>query len=198
MDQQQQIVELFAEHIELASMSAAPLAEDLQIAAQLVVQCFLAERKILCCGNGTGATMATLLCDYLVNGLETERPAFPSVNLGAGGTLAASISKASNYPDIYARQIQAIGQQGDVLIVIVEQEACEPLVRAARAARDRDMTLLVLGSDNQGDITSLLTRDDLEIRLPTAGLARTLEIQVMVVHGLCMLIDGILFGIEDY
>ncbi len=194
MDRYDSIARGFQEIIELISVSVDPLAPALEKAADVCTQALLSERKILCAGNGNGATVAQLFCTSLVHRLEQERPALAATCLSADGNTLAAIETASGALDVYARQVRALGQAGDVLLAVATSEGNNSLIQALRAARDRDMTAIVLSGGDRSDLASLLHPEDIEIHVPSSSAPRILEVQTMLVHCLCTLIDQALFG----
>lgn len=179
--------------LELASVSVDSLVEPLERAVSIATPALLNENKILCCGNGPGAAVAQLFSLGLVHRHEQERPALPAVNLcGDGVTLSALGTGSSN--DIYARQVRAIGQAGDVLLAVAANEGNGSIIQAIRAAHDREMLVILLSGGDCVDVSSLTLPEDVEIYVDSRSGPRIVEMQTMIVHCLCKLIDEALFG----
>jgi D-sedoheptulose 7-phosphate isomerase len=113
-----------------------------------------------------------------------------SVNMSA-------IAFSTNSNDAYARPVRALGQPGDILIGVAAGEGNSSIIQALRAAHDRDMTTIILSGGACGDISSLLFPEDVELHVPGSSPPRIIELQTMVVHSLCTLIDQSLFGTYD-
>jgi D-sedoheptulose 7-phosphate isomerase len=184
----------FQEVIELISVSVDQLVEPLEIAAGICNQALLGERKILCCGNGRGAAVAQQFSISLVHRFEQERPALPATCLSSDGAMLSALATAVGSAEIYARQVRALGQAGDVLLGVAAGEGNSSIIQAIRAAHDRDMTVIVLGGGDCADVSSLLLPEDIEVHVPSGNPARIIEMQTMIVHCLCKLIDQSLFG----
>ena len=197
MDSYEVIAGGFQQVIELISVSVDQLAEPVQGAADLSTGALLAENKILCCGNGPGAAVAQLFSIGMVHRFEQDRPALPALCLSGDGAALSAIATATTSQDIYSRQVRALGQAGDILLGIAAGEGNASIIQAIRAAHDREMTVIVLSGGDCADISSLLLPEDIEIHVPSTSAPRIIEIQAMIVHCLCKLIDQSLFGGYD-
>jgi D-sedoheptulose 7-phosphate isomerase len=96
--------------------------------------------------------------------------------------------------DAQAKQIHALGQPGDILLLVTPHGRSSNLVQAIQAAHDRDMTVIVLNGADGGDITALLSPEEIEICVPSDDSALVHHAQLLVLHALCDLIDYQLFG----
>jgi len=193
MDNYDAIAGDFQEIMELVSVSVDPLAEPVHRAAALGSEALLGESKILSCGNGAGAAVAQLFSIGLVHRFENDRPALPALCLSGDGATLSAIATAATQ-DIYSRQIRALGQPGDVLLGVAAAEGNASIIQAIRAAHDRGMSVIVLSGGDSADISSLLLPEDVEIRVASSRAPRIIEMQTMIVHCLCKLIDQSLFG----
>ncbi|MFC4363604.1 SIS domain-containing protein [Simiduia curdlanivorans] len=191
---EQRVIQLFHESIE-ATMNAgeqfAPLIAD---ASQLIVNALLQERKLLVCGNGIGTSNAQLLTASLVNRFEQERPSLPAISIGVDATVNSAIANEHNYNEIYAKQIRALGNAGDILVVFASSGNSSILVQAISAARDKNMQIIVLSGQNSADIAAVLDAHDIELRVPSESIARVHEVHLLSIFCLCDLIDRQLFG----
>jgi phosphoheptose isomerase len=185
----------FQSTLELASNSVDTLAEPLERAVDIASNALLGEKKILCCGNGAGAAVSQLFSIGLVHRYEQERPALPAVNLSGDGTTLSAIATASS-TDIFSRQVRAIGQAGDALLAVAANEGNANIIRAIGAAHDREMLVVLLSGGDCKDVSSLMLPEDVEIYVQSSSGPRIIEMQTMIVHCLCKLIDQSLFG--DY
>ena len=196
MDRYSDIANGFQDVIELISISVDTLAGPLQQAADLCTGALLNEGKLLCCGNGSGAVVSQLLVTALIHRFEQDRPALPAICLSGDGASMSAIATAQGSHEIYARQVRALGQADDILLGVAAGEGNSSLIQAVSAAHDRDMAVVVL-TGGGSDITSLLRPEDIEIHVRSASAPRIIELQIMIAHCLCKLIDQALFGNYD-
>ncbi len=197
MDSYEAIAGGFQQVIELISVSVDQFAEPALRAGTVASEALLGEHKILCCGNGPGAVVAQLFSIGLVHRFEQDRPALPAVCLSGDGATLSAIATSSATNEIYSRQVRALGQPGDILLGVAAADGNASIIQAIRAAHDRDMTAIVLSGGDCADISSLLLPEDIEIHVPSGSSPRIIEMQTMIVHCLCKLIDQSLFGSYD-
>ena len=97
----------------------------------------------------------------------------------------------------YARQVQALGAPGDVLLVAAAEGATAPLLAAIHAAHARDMTVIALCGPDPAGWGEVLTETDVCIAVPHERVARVSEVHLLVVHCLCDAVDLQLLGEEE-
>lgn len=167
----------------------AALEAEVSRAAQLILDALLAGRKVLTCGNGGSATDAAHLATELVCRYREDRDAYPALCLsGAAGDLTA-IGNDYGFDEVFARQVRAFGQPGDVLVALSTSGRSENVTRALRAATERGVaTVSLLGRDG-GDCRGLAT---VELLVPGELTARIQEGHKLLIHTLCEMIDQVL------
>ncbi|MCD8548630.1 MAG: SIS domain-containing protein [Aeromonadaceae bacterium] len=187
------IKENFTESIQTKIAAAEALQESIQTAAQMLTICLLNGNKILTCGNGSGAALAQLFASQMLNRFETERPSLPAFCLNGDTVTLSAVAHDYGFEDAYAKQIRALGQRGDILLVIDGAGHCRSLIKAAEAALSRDMTIIALTGGDGGEMAGLLGPSDVEVRVPSARPPRILEVHLLTLHSLSDLIDRTLF-----
>ncbi|ROR94795.1 phosphoheptose isomerase [Sinobacterium caligoides] len=191
------IAEQFAENIETISMSMDPLADAIADAGELIVHSLLHDRKILACGNGAGAALAQLFTSSLLNRFAHERPSLPALNLNADGAVLSGIADDNSYNEVFSKQIKALAHCGDILLIFATNSNAGSLVQAVRAAHDRELCVIFISGADEGDAITLLDQDDIELCIPSDNLPRIIEGELLILHCICELIDGFLFGCEE-
>ncbi|MBU3070985.1 SIS domain-containing protein [Aestuariicella sp. G3-2] len=194
---EQRIITLFHESIEAKMQAGEYLAPLLCEASDILVHCLLNEGKILTAGNGISAANAQVLSSCLSNHFERERPSLPAMTLGTDFTTQTSIAHDYSYNDIFAKQVRALGQPGDCLVLITTSGNPNNLVQAVAAAHERDMNVIAFSGRDGGNIASVLDANDLELRVPVNSHTRLHEIHLLSIFCLCDLIDQQLFGVEE-
>ena len=193
MDPIESVSELFAAHIEEVSATAVAVAEPLCDTSEIMVHALLSDHKILCAGCGPQNAVAQLFSAHLVNQFARERPGLPAIALSSDSCLLNTLCETGQYADSIARQVNTLGNRGDVLMLLAGSST-NSLTRAIAAAHDRELTVVLFHDNNQPDAAALLGRQDIEIALPTSTAARLIEANVVLINCLCELIDQYLFG----
>lgn len=181
------------EHLQETADLALP---NLIEANAMLCDTFLNEGKVLVCGNGPSAASAQLFCSYLLHRYRMDRPALPAINLSNNSALISQIGMESSINDIFAKPVQALAQQRDLLVLFNHGTKIGSLVQAIQAAHTRNLRILAFSCREGEDVAALLTPDDLEIAVPASG-SRAIEAHTMLIHRLCELIDKTIFGLED-
>ena len=165
-------------------------------AGQLMAECLLSDRKILVCGDASGLANAQYLANILMFQGERERPGLPCILLDATG--CGSLGAGLDYGDseMFARQVNALGQPGDVMVVFTHAGTSAAIGAAIRAAHDRDMVVVALTAQTGGNVPALLDHRDVEVRVPITSRFRTHEIHLLLSFALCELVEWQLFGGE--
>lgn len=184
----------FSESIQTKIQSADSILPDIGAACEKTLQCLLNGKKIMSCGNGGSACDALHFSSEMVNRFKYERPSLPAIALTADIATITSISNDYHYHEIFARQIRALGQPGDILLAISTSGNSANILHAIKAAHDREMIVIALTGYDGGKIPSILQENDIEIRIPATDTARIQETHLLVIHCLCDVIDNQLFG----
>jgi len=193
---QHRIIGHFGASIETKTLAAEELPPYIERAGSVMVNALLNGGKILTCGNGGSAGDAQHFSSELLNRFERERPSLPAIALTTDSSTVTSIANDYSYNEIFSKQIRALGNAGDVLLAISTSGNSANVVQAIQAAHERDMTVVALTGKDGGHMASLLTADDVEIRVPAFVTARIQEVHLLVIHCLCDMIDCSLFGEE--
>ncbi len=194
MDAETLVSEHFAESVATKQAAANVLAPSIARAGQLMAQALLDDGMIFSCGNGGSAADSQHFSSELLNRFEMERPGLPAVALTTDSSTLTSIANDYAYEEIFAKQITALGRQGDVLLAISTSGNSENVNRAIDAAHERAVRVVALSGRDGGRMAGLLTNDDVEIRVPAERTARIQEVHLVVIHCLCDLIDQTLLG----
>ena len=184
----------FQESILTARNCMETLAPFIAQAAARMIQALLTDRKILVCGNGGSAADAQHFSAELLNRFERERPGLPAISLATDTSTLTAIANDYHFDDIFAKQVRALGQSGDVLLGITTSGNSRNVIRAVEAAHERDMICVALNGREGGEMTTVLAGNDVNICVPGSSTARIQEVHGIVIHCLCDLIDYQLLG----
>lgn len=193
-DLTQRVIKNFDESIELKARVKDELAPRIVEGAAVMIEALLADKKILACGNGGSAADCQHFSSELLNRFEMERPGLPAIALTTDSSTLTSIANDYHYHDVFARQVHALGQAGDVLLAISTSGNSANVIRAVEAAHERDMACVAINGRDGGDLARALLDTDVNICVAGKSTARIQEIHLMVIHALCDLIDHKLLG----
>lgn len=194
MDTVTRVAELFNDSIEIKQRAAEVLCAVVAEVAEALIKCLVEGHKVLVCGNGGSAADAQHFAAEMLNRFEAERPGLPAIALTTDSSTLTSIANDYQFSDVFARQVRALGQSGDVLLCITTSGGSANILSAIEAAHDRDMPVVLLSGRDGGAAAVALAQGDLEIRVPSGSTARTQEVHILVLHCLCDLIDRSLLG----
>ncbi len=174
------------------------LAPQIAKAAQLMLQSLLNDGKVLSCGNGGSAADAQHFSAELLGRFERERPGLPAVALTTDSSTLTAIANDYEYANVFAKQVRALGQAGDILLAISTSGNSENVLRAVTTAHSRGMKVVALTGRDGGTIAQSLNSEDVELRVPADRTCRVQEVHLLIIHCLCDVIDvGILGNDSD-
>ena len=194
MTPQQRIAQHFNDSIATKQAALPLLQERIAQAADCMLRSLLGGCKILSCGNGGSAGDAQHFSSEMLNRFEMERPGLPAIALTTDTSTITSIANDYHFDRIFARQIEALGQNGDILLAISTSGNSNNVLRAIETAHTRGMIVVALTGKNGGALADLLHENDIELRVPANTTARIQETHLLLIHCLCDLIDQQLIG----
>lgn len=186
--------DLFGASIENRIAAADALSDVISQASVCLVDCLLNNGKLLICGQGGSAANGLHFSTALLNHFEIERPALPVIALTADPAILTVFGREGQADLVFARQVQALGQAEDVLIVLSTSGHAASLSNAVLAAHDKGMGVVVLSGRDGGTLASHLRAHDIEIRVPGDAAALIRETHLFILHCFCDLIEQSLFG----
>jgi len=190
----QRILDQFRENVELNRQAAASLAQPIAEAIELIFIALSNGSRILACGNGGSAADSQHFAAKLVGRFERERLPLPAIALSTDTSVLTAIGNDYGYHEIFAKQVQALGQAGDVLLAMTTSGNSGNVVAAVEAAQERDMRVVALTGNGGGALSSILTDVDVHICVPHQRVSRIQELHLLTIHCICDGIDVALFG----
>jgi D-sedoheptulose 7-phosphate isomerase len=191
---QTRIQEHFRESAELKMHAATLLAQPIAEAIDLMFTALSNGNKILACGNGGSAADCQHFAAELVGRFERERLPMPAMALTTDTSILTAVANDYSFQDVFAKQVQAFGQAGDVLLALSTSGNSASIVNAVNAALERDMRVVALTGKGGGEIKKILTDADVNICVPHDRTCRIQEVHLLTIHCLCDGIDTVLFG----
>ncbi len=171
--------------------TAAALGGDLAPLIEAVVTALRNGRKVMLCGNGGSAADAQHIAAEFVNRYKMDRPPLAAIALTTDSSILTSIANDFTYDDVFAKQVLALGQEGDVLIAISTSGNSPTVLRALDAAREKKVLAAALLGKDGGKARA---HADLAVVVPLQETARIQEVHLMLEHTLCELVDELLFA----
>jgi D-sedoheptulose 7-phosphate isomerase len=193
----QRIQQQFIDSADLKYQCAQSLAPVVEAATTAVLASVTGGGKVLSCGNGPSAAASQQFAASFVGRFDRERPELAAFSLTADAAVLTGIAHDFDNRAIFARQVRALGQAGDVLLVLSINGHTPNVLAAVEAAHERDMTVVALTGARGGALAQLLRDTDVHVCVPHEVPARILEVHHMVLHCICDGVDAQLLGLPD-
>ncbi len=202
----QDILSAYAdEGVQLRKKYFAAYSPHIEQAARLMAITLAKGGKILLCGNGGSAADAQHIAGELVNRFLLDRPPLPAIALTTDTSVLTSIGNDFGFEHIFSKQVQALGQEGDMLVGISTSGTSPNILAALRVAKQKNMhTLGLVGEKNppsqenfaQSPLVStgqMAPLCDILLPVPHASTPLVQELHIATGHMLCHLVDYFLF-----
>ena len=175
-----------------AARTAESCGEEILRAAAAIVESLRAGGKILLCGNGGSAGDAQHLATEFVSTLTLDRPrdAIPAISLTTDTSLLTAVSNDFGFEHVFARQVEALGREGDVLIGISTSGNSANVVEAFERARAAGIRTIALTGESGGALGPLA---DIAINVPSPETSHVQEAHIAVGQLIAFLVEDELF-----
>jgi D-sedoheptulose 7-phosphate isomerase len=194
MDLAAKLTAHFEDNMAATQRSMQVLSTPLLRAIDLCFGCVTNNAKMLACGNGGSAADAQHFIAELVGRFERDRLPLAGVALNTDTSILTAVGNDYGFDQIFARQIMALGQPGDVLVAISTSGNSSNVQLAIEAAHAREMKVIALTGKGGGTISNLLLSSDIHLCVPHERTMRIQEIHILLLHLLCDGIDTLLLG----
>ncbi len=161
-------------------------------AARIVAECLRSSGKVLLCGNGGSAADSQHIAGELVGRLGPNRDRRPmsAIALTTDTSILTALGNDYGFENVFVRQVEALGAEHDVLIVISTSGTSQNVVLAAEKARQKGIKTIGLLGGRGGTLKSLV---DVPLLVPSDNVARIQEGHITIGHILCELVEQMLF-----
>ena len=184
----------FEEGIELRRRMAESLPAQIARAGEALAAALKAGRKALACGNGGSAADSQHFAAEIVGRFERERPGMPAIALTVDSSALTAIANDYDWDRVFAKQVEALGTAGDVLLAISTSGNSKNIVEAVRAAQARGLVVIALTGRDGGAMGRMLRANDFHLNIAHPRTMRVQEMHLLVIHCLCEVVDNVLFG----
>ena len=180
------------EMADTAHRAAEACAEDVARAAELLVNALLDGGRILLCGNGGSAADSQHLAAEFVSTLtvENRRPAIPALALTTDTSILTAIANDFGFESVFARQVEALGRAGDVLIGISTSGDSANVTRAFEQAQSQELRTIALTGETGGMLAPMA---DVAIRVPSSEASHIQECHIGIGQLLAFMVEEMLY-----
>ncbi|MBP9741954.1 MAG: phosphoheptose isomerase [Burkholderiales bacterium] len=190
----QLIEENFTQSIAAKQKAAQTILPTICRAANMLTSAFKTGNKILICGNGGSAADSQHFAAEFTGRYEMERTPLPAIALTTDTSALTAIANDYSFEVIFSKQVEALGQSGDILLGISTSGNSANVIKAIEAAHLKGMQVIALTGKNGGKIDKMLNQpQDVNICVPLERTARIQEVHLLVLHTLCDVVDNVLF-----
>jgi len=172
-------------------LESASLLSEIENASRAIITAFRTKHKLLIAGNGGSAADAQHIAAEFVNKFNFDRPGLPAIALTTDTSILTSVGNDSSFLQVFARQVSALGNEGDVFIGISTSGNSSNLIEALREARKKKIVTIGITGATGGTMKDLC---DICIMAPSEETPRIQEAQILIGHIICSIVEEELFG----
>ena len=178
---------ILAEHLSVTEIFFNEVATELNALADDVVACLQDGNKVLLCGNGGSAADAQHIAAEFVGRFVKDRPSLPSIALTTDTSIITAVGNDYGYDEIFARQVQGLGQKGDILIGISTSGNSGNILRAFEEGSKKGLINVLLSGRDGGKAVKVADKAFVVRHNVTAQIQ---ECHIMLLHTLCSLVEA--------
>ena len=176
-----------ADHLEvLQKLMDSDLPEKLETCAKYIEKALAEGHKVLFCGNGGSAADSQHLAAEFVGRFQKERKGLPAIALTVDTSILTAVANDYGYDTVFARQVQALGEPGDVLVGISTSGNSKNVLLAIEEAKAKGITCIGMTAEGGGKMAAAC---DICLAVPAGVTARAQEMHILMGHILCELVD---------
>jgi len=179
----------FTDHAKLVHkvMGSKKLLKNIALAGALWKVAIGTGHKILFCGNGGSAADSQHWAAEIVGRFQKERAGLPAIALTTDTSILTAIGNDYGFDRIFARQVEALGQQGDLLVAISTSGNSANVLAAVEVAKGKGMKIVGLTAQGGGKLAEV---SDVILAIPSKTTARAQEIHSLIGHILCEMVEA--------
>ncbi len=173
-----------------AMLADEGLLSRVEAAAQACINCMQAGNKVLLAGNGGSAADAQHIAGEFVSRFAFDRPGLPAIALTTDTSILTAIGNDYGYENLFARQVQAHAQKGDVFIAYSTSGKSPNIITALQEAKSRGVICIGMSGNRGGPMKDLCNH---YLDVPSADTPKIQEGHAVLGHILCGLVEHTLF-----
>jgi D-sedoheptulose 7-phosphate isomerase len=172
-------------------LESASLLSEIEKASRAIITAFRTNHKLLIAGNGGSAADAQHIAAEFVNKFNFDRPGLPAIALTTDSSILTSVGNDSSFLQVFARQVSALGNEGDVFIGISTSGNSSNLIEALREAANNKIVKIGITGATGGAMKELC---DICLMVPSKETPRIQEAQILIEHIICSIVEEELFA----
>lgn len=188
----QKILKIFEESIAVKDLFVRENVDLIIEVSKLIADAFNEGKKVILFGNGGSSTDASHIAAEFVNRFKKDRPGLPAIALNTDMAVITSIANDYDFSEIFARQVKAIGNEGDIVIAISTSGNSPNVMKAVEAAKKKKMRVIAL-TGTKGE--KLASKANYAFIVPSENTPRVQETHITLGHVLCQMVEEILFEV---
>ena len=177
--------------LKLKLLESTGLLEDIEKASQVIITAFRTNHKLMVAGNGGSAADAQHIAAEFVNKFNFDRPGLPAIALTTDTSILTSVGNDSSFLQVFARQVSALGNEGDVFIGISTSGNSSNIIEALREAGNKKIVTIGITGATGGSMKDLC---DICLMVPSDETPRIQEAHILIGHIICSIVEEELFG----
>ena len=194
MDHVARVRSHFQDAIALKQRMCETMAPAIARAGEALAEALRRGHKVLACGNGGSAADCQHFAAELVGRFERERPGLPAIALTVDTSALTAIANDYSYDAVFAKQVEALGREGDFLLALSTSGNSKSVIEAMKAAKSRGMAGGALTGRDGGRMAAMVAAGDHHLNVAHARTARIQEVHILALHCLCDTIDNVIHG----
>lgn len=176
-------------NVKVSMMKDKKLIETVSKIIDEIVSALKRGRKILLCGNGGSAADAQHFAAELVGKFRKIRKALSAVSLTVNTSILTSIGNDFSFDDVFKRQVEAIGKEGDILIAISTSGNSKNVIEAVKQAKKMGIFTIGFTGKDGGKLAEIC---DIVVKVPSSSTPRIQEMHITLFHAICGIVEEII------
>lgn len=156
--------------------------------ARLASSTIKAGKKIMLCGNGGSAADSQHIAAEFIGRFEKERKSMAAIALTTDTSALTAIGNDYGYEEVFSRQVEGLGQSGDLLIGISTSGNSKNVIKALEVAKKKGVSTVALVGDRPNGVMQTIA--DHVLVAPSANTARIQECHILMMHTICQLVES--------
>jgi len=183
------VEKIFAESIEVKQETLKKNLPQIVRAAEMIISALKSGHKLFFCGNGGSAADSQHIAAEFVGRFQKERKAWPAIALTTDSSALTALGNDYSFDIVFSRQLQALGQKGDVLIGISTSGNSKNVLEALKQAKAMGINTIGVTGGSGGQLVPL---SDIPIIAASTKTARIQESHLVIFHSICELVENTL------